>query len=83
MDIWYNKKGDIVTKNSKSIIHPFIVKGRQLESVCSFLPNLVNAEFFESLSIEMMDKLWKHDENVVCIQVGICSQVGWQYENVG
>ena len=30
--------------------------------------NKVNTEFyhaFESLSIEMMDKLWKHDENVV------------------
>jgi DNA repair photolyase len=30
MDIWYNKKGpDLVRKNSKSIIHPFIVKGHK------------------------------------------------------
>jgi DNA repair photolyase len=28
MDIWYNKKAvDLLTKNSKSLIHPFIVKG--------------------------------------------------------
>ena len=28
MDIWYNKNGaDLLTKNSKSVIHPFIVKG--------------------------------------------------------
>jgi hypothetical protein len=35
--------------------------------------NKVNTEFyraFESLSIEMMDKLWKQDENVVCIHPG-------------
>src|SRR5919198_31407 len=33
----------------------------------------VNGEFyyaFESLSIERMDKLWKHDENVICIHPG-------------
>ncbi|MFL6431255.1 MAG: SPL family radical SAM protein [Nitrososphaeraceae archaeon] len=30
MEIWYDKKGpDLVTKNSKSIIHPFIVKGHK------------------------------------------------------
>lgn len=30
MDIWYDKKGpDIVTKNSKSLIHPFMVKGHK------------------------------------------------------
>ncbi len=30
MDIWYDKKGpNLVTKNSKSIIHPFIVKGHK------------------------------------------------------
>ena len=30
MDVWYNKKGaDLGTKNSKSIIHPFIVKGHK------------------------------------------------------
>jgi DNA repair photolyase len=28
MDLWYDKKGPyFLTKNSKSIIHPFIVKG--------------------------------------------------------
>ena len=35
--------------------------------------NKINAEFyhaFESLSTEMMDQLWKHDENVVCIHPG-------------
>jgi len=29
-DTWYNKKGpELITKNSKSIIHPFIVKGHK------------------------------------------------------
>jgi len=40
----------------------------------------VNADFyraFESLSIEMMDKLWKHDENVVCIHPGWDLFTGW------
>ena len=35
--------------------------------------NKVNGEFyraFESLAIERMDKLWKHNENVVCIHPG-------------
>ena len=35
--------------------------------------NNTNTEFyraFESLSIEMMDKLWKHDENIICIYPG-------------
>jgi hypothetical protein len=39
-----------------------------------------NAEFyhaFESLSIDMMDKLWKHDENVVCIHPGWDLFTGW------
>ena len=50
--------------------------------------NKVNTEFyhaFESLSVEMMGRLWKHDENVVCIhtQAGIYSLAGWQYEKVG
>jgi hypothetical protein len=32
MDIWYNKKAvDLLTKNSKSLIHPFIVKGKVLQ----------------------------------------------------
>ena len=42
--------------------------------------NKVNAEFyhaFESLSIEMMDKLWKHDDNVVCIHPGWDLFSGW------
>ena len=42
--------------------------------------NKVNAEFyhaFESLSIEMMDKLWKHDEDVVCIHLGWDLFTGW------
>jgi len=30
IDTWYDKKGpDLVTKNSKSVIHPFIVKGHK------------------------------------------------------
>ena len=40
----------------------------------------VNSEFyhaFESLSIEMMDKLWKCDENVVCIHPGWDLFTGW------
>jgi hypothetical protein len=40
----------------------------------------VNAEFyhaFESLSIEIMDKLWMHDENVVCIHPGWDLFTGW------
>ena len=49
--------------------------------------NKVNTKFyhaFESLSVEMMGRLW-HDENVVCIhtQAGIYSLAGWQYEKVG
>jgi ketosteroid isomerase-like protein len=42
--------------------------------------NKVNAEFyhaFESLSIEMMDRLWKHDYNVVCIHPGWHLFTGW------
>ena len=42
--------------------------------------NKVNTQFyhaFESLSIEMMDKLWKHDENVVCIHPGWDLSNGW------
>ena len=42
--------------------------------------NKVNSEFyhaFERLSIEMMDKLWKHDENVVCIHTGWDLFTGW------
>ena len=35
--------------------------------------NKANAEFynaFENLSIEIMDKMWNHDENIVCIHPG-------------
>jgi len=42
--------------------------------------NKVNSEFyhaFESLSLEMMDRLWKHDENVVCIHPGWDLFTGW------
>jgi ketosteroid isomerase-like protein len=42
--------------------------------------NNVNAEFyhaFEYLSIEKMDKLWKHDEDVVCIHPGWDVFRGW------
>jgi hypothetical protein len=34
MDIWYNKKGvDLLTKYSKSMVHPFIVQGWNFFSV--------------------------------------------------
>jgi ketosteroid isomerase-like protein len=42
--------------------------------------NKANAEFynaFESLSIEIMDKLWKHDEAVICIHPGWDLFTGW------
>src|SRR5213593_4524275 len=42
--------------------------------------NKSNAQFyhaFESLSIEMMDKVWKHDENIVCIHPGWDLFTGW------
>jgi len=32
---------------------------------------------FENLSIEMMDNLWKHDENIVCIHPGWDLFTGW------
>jgi hypothetical protein len=32
---------------------------------------------FASLSIEKMEKLWKHDENVVCIHPGWDLFMGW------
>jgi ketosteroid isomerase-like protein len=40
----------------------------------------VNGEFyhaFESLSIDKMDKLWKHDENIICIHPGWDLFKGW------
>ena len=42
--------------------------------------NKTNTEFyraFENLSIEMMDNLWKHDENVICIHPGWDLFTGW------
>ena len=42
--------------------------------------NMANTEFyhaFECLSIEMMDKLWKHDENIICIHPGWDLFTGW------
>jgi ketosteroid isomerase-like protein len=42
--------------------------------------NMANTELyhaFESLSIEMMDKLWKHDENIICIHPGWDLFTGW------
>jgi ketosteroid isomerase-like protein len=39
-----------------------------------------NTEFyhaFESLSIEMMDSLWKHDDDVICIHPGWDLFIGW------
>jgi SnoaL-like domain len=39
-----------------------------------------NSEFyhaFASLSIETMDKLWKHDENIICIHPGWDLFTGW------
>ena len=39
-----------------------------------------NVEFydaFERLSIDMMDNLWKHDENVICVHPGWELLVGW------
>ena len=39
-----------------------------------------NTEFyraFENLSIEMMDNLWKHDEDIVCIHPGWDLFTGW------
>ncbi len=42
--------------------------------------NKTNTEFyraFEKLSIEMMDNLWKHDENVICIHPGWDLFTGW------
>ena len=42
--------------------------------------NIMNTEFyraFEKMSIEMMDNLWKHDENVICIHPGWDLFTGW------
>ena len=39
-----------------------------------------NVEFydaFERLSIDMMDNVWKHDENVICVHPGWELLVGW------
>jgi ketosteroid isomerase-like protein len=42
--------------------------------------NRTNTEFyraFESLSIDKMEKLWKHDENIICIHPGWDLFTGW------
>jgi hypothetical protein len=42
--------------------------------------NQANIRFyraFENLSIESMDKIWKHGENVVCIHPGWDLFTGW------
>jgi ketosteroid isomerase-like protein len=42
--------------------------------------NKANTQFyraFENLSIEMMDNLWKHDENISCIHPGWDLFSGW------
>ena len=42
--------------------------------------NNMNTEFyraFENLSIDMMDNLWKHDENFICIHPGWDLFTGW------
>jgi ketosteroid isomerase-like protein len=42
--------------------------------------NNMNTEFyraFEKMPIEMMDNLWKHDENVICIHPGWDLFTGW------
>ncbi|MGB6673198.1 MAG: nuclear transport factor 2 family protein [Candidatus Nitrosopolaris sp.] len=40
----------------------------------------INSEFyhaFENLSIERMERLWKHEDNVVCIHPGWDLFIGW------
>src|ERR671926_1429884 len=40
----------------------------------------VNSQFyhaFESLSIEKMERLWKHEDNIVCIHPGWDLFTGW------
>lgn len=32
---------------------------------------------FERLSIDMMDNVWKHDENIICVHPGWDLLVGW------
>jgi ketosteroid isomerase-like protein len=42
--------------------------------------NKINAEFynaFEKLSIETMNRIWKHDDDVVCIHPGWDLFTGW------
>jgi hypothetical protein len=52
---------------------------REEVSVAAGVPK-ANTEFyhaFESLSIEMMDSLWKHDDDVICIHPGWDLFIGW------
>ena len=39
--------------------------------------NLSFYNSFESLSIEEMENVWKHDENVICIHPGWEVLIGW------
>src|SRR6476661_6248239 len=42
--------------------------------------NKINAEFynaFENLSIETMNRIWKHNDDVVCIYPGWNLFIGW------
>ena len=58
----------------------YIIEMQEDDEIVAEEVNKVNAEFyhaFESLSIEMMDKLWKHDEDVVCIHLGWDLFTGW------
>jgi ketosteroid isomerase-like protein len=58
----------------------YIIEMQEDDDIVGEEVNKVNAEFyhaFESLSIEMMDKLWKHDEDVVCIHPGWDLFTGW------
>jgi hypothetical protein len=58
----------------------YIIEMQEDDATVAEELNKVNSEFyhaFESLSVEMMDKLWKHDEDVVCIHPGWDLFTGW------
>ena len=41
---------------------------------------MTNAKFYHAFkrpSIDMMERLWKHDENVICIHPGLDLFTGW------
>src|SRR5919198_5414094 len=55
------------------------MKDDDYEAVIAEVQN-INAQFyqaFESLSIERMERLWKHEENIVCIHPGWDLFTGW------